>query len=106
MQPHERVGLEPVAADTVAAVDEGDAHVGVVDQRVGERHAHGPGADHQVVGLDCARHGATKAQARRLRTPRRVVGPRRDRRRGTAQAHGSQVRAYRDVVTDPQPERP
>ena len=64
MQAHERVGLEPVAPDTVAAVDEGDAHVGVVDQGVGERHAHGPGPDHEVVGLDSARHEATQARAR------------------------------------------
>ena len=66
MQAHERVGLEPVAPDAVAAVDQGDAHVGVVDQRVGERHAHGPGPDHQVVGLDCACHLTTQ--------PRGVLG--------------------------------
>jgi len=41
----------------------------VVDQRIGERHAAGPGTDHEVVGLDFPRHGATKAQAMRLRTP-------------------------------------
>ena len=52
MQPHERVGLEPVAADAVPAVDQRDAHVGVVDQRVRERHPGGPRADDQVVGLD------------------------------------------------------
>ena len=65
VQPDERVGLEPVAADAVAAVDQGHAYVGVVDQRVGERHAHGAGADHEVVGLDGARHGSTQARDRR-----------------------------------------
>ena len=63
MQPDEGIGLEPVATDPVATVDECDARVGVVDQRIGERHAAGPGADHEVVGLDFPRHGATKAQA-------------------------------------------
>ncbi len=41
----------------VAAVDDCDANVGVVDQRIGERHPGGAGPDYEVVGLDTARHG-------------------------------------------------
>ena len=65
VQPHERIGLAPVAPDTLPAVDERDPDVGVVDQRVGERHAGGAGPDHQVVGLHGVRHAATTAQPRR-----------------------------------------
>ena len=64
VQAHERVGLEPVAARPPAAVDQGHPDVGVVDQGVGVRHAHRPGPDDQVVGLDSACHGATQARAR------------------------------------------
>ena len=58
MQPDERVGVEPVPADAVAAVDDRHARVGVVDQRVRERHAHGAGPHDEVVGFDGARHGS------------------------------------------------
>ncbi|HLV03718.1 MAG TPA: hypothetical protein VKY79_03955, partial [Actinomycetaceae bacterium] len=54
MEPDEGVGLEPVPAVGVAAVDEGDVDVGVVDQGVGERHPHGTGADDDVVRRDRA----------------------------------------------------
>ena len=101
MQADEGVGLEPVPADAVAPVDQGHAHVGVVDQRVGERHPHGPGADHEVVGLDTVRHPSTQTRsgaavhlARRIAEPvtaspepRRPTPPRRPRvhvREGTA----------------------
>ena len=63
MQTHERIGAKPVSSDAVAAVDEDDAYVGVVDQGIGERHAHGTGPDDQVVSLDSARHRATQARA-------------------------------------------
>ena len=46
----ERVGVLPVAAGRVPSVHEGHVHVCVVDQGVGECHAHGSGADDQVVG--------------------------------------------------------
>ena len=60
MQLDERVRLQPVATDAVPAVDQGHAHIGsVVDQRVRERHPHGAGAHHEVVGLDAAGHGDT-----------------------------------------------
>ena len=67
VQPHERVRLEPVAADAVATVDQRHAYVGVVDQRVGEGHAHRTGTDHEVVGVDGARHavhGGTSSSPR------------------------------------------
>ena len=56
MQLHERIGVLPVPSGDVATVDERDVHVGMIDQRVGERHAHRPGADDEVVGLHRPRH--------------------------------------------------
>ena len=52
VQLHERIGVVPVTAGGVATVDEGDVDVGVIDQGVGERHAHGAGTDDEVVGLE------------------------------------------------------
>ena len=66
MQADERVRLEPVPADAVATVDQRHAYVGVVDQGVGERHPHGAGSHHEVVGVDGARHGSTVALGGRL----------------------------------------
>ena len=62
VQPHERVGVEPVAADAVAAVDYCYSYVGVVDQRVGERHAHGAAPHDEVVGVQAAGHASTQAR--------------------------------------------
>src|SRR3954454_8826475 len=59
VQPDERVGAEPVPADVVTAVDEGDADVGMGDEGVGERHPHRSGPYHHVVGLHHPRHGLT-----------------------------------------------
>ncbi len=56
MQPDEGIGVQPVPTDPVAPIDQGHPHLGVVDQRVGERHAHGAGTHHEVVGLDHAGH--------------------------------------------------
>ena len=42
VQAHERIGLEPVAADAMAPVDERDAYVGMVDERVREAHPVAP----------------------------------------------------------------
>ena len=55
VQLDERVGVLPVPAGRVAAVDERDVHVGVVDEGVREGHAHRAGADDEVVGLQRAR---------------------------------------------------
>ena len=49
---HERVGVLPVTACGVATVDQGDVHIGVVEQRVGEGHPHRPGADDEIVGVE------------------------------------------------------
>ena len=62
MQSHERIGVEPVSAHAVAAVDHHDADVGVLDQRVGERHPRGPGAHDEVVDLDLTPHEETQAR--------------------------------------------
>ena len=70
VQPDEGVGLQPVPADAVATVDQRDARVGVVDQRVGERHPDGAGADHEVVGLEGASHGSTLDLGRGVRCAR------------------------------------
>jgi hypothetical protein len=43
----------------------------VVDQRIGERHAGSTGPDHEVVGLDTAHHGVTKAWLPGARPPGR-----------------------------------
>ena len=56
MEPNERVRVEPVPADAVAAVDEGHGGVGVPDERVGERHPRRAGPDHHVVGLQHLGH--------------------------------------------------
>ena len=61
MQPHERVRVEPVPARAVPPVDQRDPDVGMVDQRVGERHPGRARPDHHVVGLDHARHRLTVA---------------------------------------------
>ena len=56
MQPNEGVCLEPVSADAVTSVDQGHAHVGMVGERIGERHPHGAGTHHEVVRFDRAHH--------------------------------------------------
>ena len=40
MQLDEWIGVEPVPTGRVAAVDQRDVHVRVIDQRVREGHAH------------------------------------------------------------------
>ena len=49
MQLDERIGVLPMASGAVPMIDERDVDIGMVDQRVGERHAHGAGADDQIV---------------------------------------------------------
>ena len=51
VQLDERVRVEPMPAGRVPAVDQRDVHIGVIDQRVGERHAHRARADDEIVGL-------------------------------------------------------
>jgi hypothetical protein len=56
VQLDERVRVEPVPAGRVAAIDERDVHVCVIDERIGERHAHGSGADDEIVGFERSHH--------------------------------------------------
>ena len=56
MQLDERIRVQPVPAGRVATVDQRDVHVRVIDQRVGEGHAHRPRAHDEVVGLERSRH--------------------------------------------------
>jgi hypothetical protein len=51
VQLHERVGVLPVSSGDMASVNDGDMNVGVVDKRIGERHAHRPSPDDEVVSL-------------------------------------------------------
>ena len=51
VQLHERVGVLPVSSGDMASVNDGDVNVGVVDKRIGERHAHRPSPDDEVVSL-------------------------------------------------------
>ena len=56
MKPDERICRQPMPSDGVPAVDERHARVGVVDERVGERHPGRARADHEVVDVDERRH--------------------------------------------------
>ena len=57
MQPHERVVLQPVAANSVSPVHQRDPHLRrVVDEGVGEAHPHRAGADHEVVDIHPSDH--------------------------------------------------
>ena len=51
MKSNERVCAQPMSADAMPTVDQDHADVRMIDQRVGERHAHGTRAHHQVIGL-------------------------------------------------------
>ena len=56
MQPHEGVGVVPVAAGTVLAVHHHYRGIGVFDQQsVNEGHGGGTSANDEVVGLDVSR---------------------------------------------------
>jgi len=46
------IGVDPVSARSVTAVDERDRRVGMREQRVGERHRRGPGTDHEIVRFE------------------------------------------------------
>ena len=43
-------------ACNLAAVNEGDVDIGVINQRIGERHSHSTSTDNEVVGCDRSRH--------------------------------------------------
>src|SRR5437868_4129800 len=48
----------PVAARLMITIDDDETGIALGGNRVGERHAHGAGAYHQIVGLD-RRHGVS-----------------------------------------------
>ncbi len=50
------IGIDPVSAWGVAAVDDSDPGVGMREQRVGERHGRGPGTDHEIVRFELFVH--------------------------------------------------
>jgi hypothetical protein len=56
MEPDERIRVQPMPTCTVPTVDHDDADVGVVDQRIRERHPHRAGADDHIVSFQ-HRHG-------------------------------------------------
>ena len=76
VQLDERIGVLPVPARRMATIDEGDVHVGVVDQRVGERHAHGSGADNEVVRLQMSQPTCSVSITTRRPPPRIIRGRR------------------------------
>jgi hypothetical protein len=61
VQPDEWVGVVPVAARAGVPVHHDDARRGVLgEDHVGERHAHGAGAQDQIVGIQVlCRHCGT-----------------------------------------------
>ena len=89
MQPHERIGGDPVPAGPVVAVDDDDGRGGLADQGVDERHRGGARPDDQVVGLDSP-HGVLPVEM--LSVPGSAVDE-------PAQPHGQ--RAVRTAGTRP-----
>ncbi len=51
---HERVGIVPMTARTVAPIDHHAVSITFSDERVGKRHAGSPGSDDKIVSLDHA----------------------------------------------------
>ena len=46
------IGVDPVPARGVTAIDDRDRRLGMREQRVGEGHPGGPGTDHEIVRLE------------------------------------------------------
>lgn len=84
MQADVGIGVDPVSAGRVAAIDDRDRRVGMVEQRVGERHRRGTGADHQIVRFEFFVHrfamvvvgveGAPGVRSEGLPPERRLAG--------------------------------
>jgi hypothetical protein len=63
----------------VSTIDQCDAYVGMVDQRIREGHAHGAGSHHEVVGVHDPGHDTTVAlPSDRVHGSFGVVRPRAD----------------------------
>ena len=56
MQPDEGIRIQPMPAGGMPLIDQYDADIGVVDERVDERHTRCPRADNQVVRVKHPRH--------------------------------------------------
>ncbi len=67
MEPHVRIGVEPMSAGRVASVDDGDRGVRMREERVGERHPRRPGADDEIVGFELRPHHPDDTRAARAR---------------------------------------
>ena len=81
VQPHERVGVVPVAARPIVAIDDHHRRVGLGEHRVGEGHPRGAGPLDQVVGCDrlghavhCVTFGMNPLSPAILPTLARAVG--------------------------------
>ena len=97
MKPHVGVGGQPVAAGCVVAVDQHDRRVGLTDQGVDERHAHGAGAHNQIIGFDRLHPDRL---ARPLPSPTRRCELRDDELHALRIAHGRGQRPLRVVGGD------
>ena len=51
MEPDEGIRVKPVPADSEPPIDHDHVDVGMIDQRIHERHTHGTGADHQIISI-------------------------------------------------------
>lgn len=106
MQPHEWVGVKPMATRRVATIDHRDPGIGVPDQRVNEGHPHRARSDDQVVDGNRSRHlTMTPTPWQAVKASSAVPPPRPDRQ-GTAQAPPCTARrtgAYVGEATDTLP---
>ena len=67
MKSNERIRVQPMPADAVPTVDQDHADVRMINQGVGEGHAHGTRADHHIVRLQhLERHGPMLTARRTL----------------------------------------
>ena len=56
METDEGIGVDPVSARGVAAIDQRDRRVGMREQCVSKRHRRGPGADDEIVRFELVVH--------------------------------------------------
>ena len=52
MEPHVRIGIDPVSAGRVAPIDDRDRRVAVLEERVRKGHPAGPSPDHEIIGFE------------------------------------------------------
>ena len=78
MQPHERVGVQPVTAWPGAPIHDRNVDVGPVDQRIRERESRRAGTNDQIVRLDLAHTASADPGVARARVYARPVRRARD----------------------------